>query len=203
MMAMAMCNQYWYNRLRANAKIAMITSRMGSIADNTSGGRYGYRMSKTALNMASTSLAVDLKPRGIAVGIFHPGRVATDMLGPDAKVGVNDTVDTTTSATNLLSIAYALLFSICTCIVLTCCHNIIITNRTICGAQPRYNRTICSCEWTNITMVNNGKQRSVNTTQQQHISHHSLSFIYLSLSLLHVNALYIHQSTRSSSRFER
>lgn len=64
-----------------NGKIAMITSRMGSIADNTSGGRYGYRMSKAALNIASASLAQDLKPRGIALAIIHPGLVGTDMIG--------------------------------------------------------------------------------------------------------------------------
>jgi len=67
--------------LRNGSKIALITSRMGSIDDNTSGGRYGYRMSKAALNMAGQSLAVDLRSTGIAVGIFHPGMVATDMTG--------------------------------------------------------------------------------------------------------------------------
>lgn len=67
--------------LRAGSKIAMITSRMGSIADNTSGSYYGYRMSKAALSMAGKSLAVDLKPRQIAVAILHPGMVSTDMTG--------------------------------------------------------------------------------------------------------------------------
>ena len=52
---------------------------MGSIDDNSSGGMYGYRMSKAALNCAGKSLSIDLKPLGIAVGIFHPGMVATDM----------------------------------------------------------------------------------------------------------------------------
>jgi NAD(P)-dependent dehydrogenase (short-subunit alcohol dehydrogenase family) len=63
------------------AKVALITSRMGSVADNTSGGRYGYRMSKAALNMAGMSLARDLAPRGIAVAILHPGYVQTAMVG--------------------------------------------------------------------------------------------------------------------------
>ena len=67
-------------QLAAGAKIALITSRMGSIDDNTSGGSYGYRMSKVALNMAGKSLAVDLKPRGIAVAILHPGLVRTRMV---------------------------------------------------------------------------------------------------------------------------
>lgn len=65
--------------LRNGSKVVLITSRMGSIDDNGSGGMYGYRMSKAALNMAGKCLAIDLKPAGIAVGIFHPGLVATAM----------------------------------------------------------------------------------------------------------------------------
>ena len=65
--------------LKANSKIVMMTSRMGSIGDNTSGSSYGYRMSKVALSMAGKSLAHDLKPRGIAVAILHPGLVQTRM----------------------------------------------------------------------------------------------------------------------------
>ena len=57
-----------------------MTSRMGSIADNSSGGSYGYRMSKAALNIAGKSLAIDLKPQGIAVVILHPGLVSTRMI---------------------------------------------------------------------------------------------------------------------------
>jgi len=68
-------------QLTNNAKVALITSRMGSVADNTSGGRYGYRMSKAALNIAGVSLAQDLKSRGVAVAILHPGLVGTDMIG--------------------------------------------------------------------------------------------------------------------------
>ena len=56
-----------------------MTSRMGSIGDNTSGSSYGYRMSKVALCMAGKSLAIDLQPRGIAVAILHPGLVRTRM----------------------------------------------------------------------------------------------------------------------------
>ena len=67
------------------AKLALITSRMGSIDDNTSGGSYGYRMSKVALNMAGRSLSIDLKPRGIAVAILHPGLVSTRMLNFNPK----------------------------------------------------------------------------------------------------------------------
>ncbi len=67
--------------LGEGSKLALITSRMGSIDDNGSGGYYGYRMSKVALNMAGRSLAIDLRPRGIAVAILHPGMVATRMVG--------------------------------------------------------------------------------------------------------------------------
>lgn len=71
--------------LRANlaegAKVGIVTSRMGSIEDNTSGGYYGYRMSKAAVNMAGMSLARDLRDQGVAVALLHPGMVATDMTG--------------------------------------------------------------------------------------------------------------------------
>jgi NAD(P)-dependent dehydrogenase (short-subunit alcohol dehydrogenase family) len=67
--------------LAAGAKVALMTSRMGSIDDNTSGGSYGYRMSKVALCMAGKSLSYDLKPQGIAVAILHPGLVQTRMTG--------------------------------------------------------------------------------------------------------------------------
>ncbi|RZA01607.1 MAG: SDR family oxidoreductase [Moraxellaceae bacterium] len=67
-------------QLTKGSKIAFITSRMGSIADNTSGAYYGYRMSKAALNAAAMSLTRDLKPRGISIAILHPGYVQTAMV---------------------------------------------------------------------------------------------------------------------------
>lgn len=67
--------------LHEGSKVGIITSRMGSIEDNDSGGSYAYRMSKAAVNAAGKSLSVDLKPRGIAVAILHPGWVRTDMTG--------------------------------------------------------------------------------------------------------------------------
>lgn len=76
--------------LREGAKVAIITSRMGSIGDNTSGGAYGYRMSKAAVNAAGKSLAEDLRDRGIPVIILHPGFVRTDMTG---KRGDVDPID--------------------------------------------------------------------------------------------------------------
>jgi len=68
------------SQIPSRGKIANITSRMGSIADNDSGGRYGYRASKAALNAFGKSLAIDLKPRGIAVAQLHPGYVQTRMV---------------------------------------------------------------------------------------------------------------------------
>ena len=68
------------SNLSSGSWIALMTSRMGSIADNSSGGSYGYRMSKAALNIAGKSLAIDLKPQGIAVVILHPGLVSTRMI---------------------------------------------------------------------------------------------------------------------------
>ena len=76
--------------LARGAKVALITSRMGSLGDNTSGGYYGYRMSKAALNMAGVSLAHDLKPRGVAVAILHPGYVRTDMTGGSGQIGPDE-----------------------------------------------------------------------------------------------------------------
>ena len=66
--------------LKEGSKVGLVTSRMGSIGDNDSGGSYGYRMSKTALNAAGKSLAVDLKKHGIAVALLHPGWVNTEMV---------------------------------------------------------------------------------------------------------------------------
>jgi len=73
-------------RLHKGSKVALITSRMGSIGDNSSGGYYGYRMSKAALNAAGVSLAHDLKPRGVAVVILHPGAVRTEMTGGEGML---------------------------------------------------------------------------------------------------------------------
>ncbi|MGB3654466.1 MAG: SDR family oxidoreductase [Rivularia sp. (in: cyanobacteria)] len=69
------------NNLKSGSKVILMTSRMGSIDDNTSGGSYGYRMSKVALSMAGKSLSHDLKSKGIAIAILHPGLVKTRMTG--------------------------------------------------------------------------------------------------------------------------
>jgi len=78
------------SRFTAGSKVAMITSRMGSIADNDSGGRYGYRMSKAALNAAAMSLSKDLASRNIAVGIYHPGYVQTDMVNFGGDISADE-----------------------------------------------------------------------------------------------------------------
>jgi NAD(P)-dependent dehydrogenase (short-subunit alcohol dehydrogenase family) len=67
--------------LSRGSSVFIITSRMGSIDDNSSGGSYGYRMSKAAVNIAGKSLSVDLADAGIGVFLLHPGFVSTDMTG--------------------------------------------------------------------------------------------------------------------------
>ena len=74
------------DRLADGGKVALITSRMGSMEDNTSGGYYGYRASKAALNAIGKSLSVDLAPRRISVVLLHPGYVATEMVGGSGDV---------------------------------------------------------------------------------------------------------------------
>ena len=78
-------------------KIVSITSKMGSIDDNSSGGSYIYRSSKTALNSMMRSLSHDLKSHDIATMTLHPGWVRTDMGGPggwiDAKESVSGMID--------------------------------------------------------------------------------------------------------------
>lgn len=77
--------------------VANITSQMGSIDDNTSGGHYAYRTSKAAMNMLTKSLSVDLESEGIRAVAIHPGWVLTDMGGPKAPLS------TETSASNMIN----------------------------------------------------------------------------------------------------
>ncbi|MCA9546657.1 MAG: SDR family oxidoreductase, partial [Myxococcales bacterium] len=93
--------------LAEGARVVHVTSRMGSVADNTSGGYYGYRMSKAALNMAAMSLAHDLRPRGVAVAVVHPGFVRTEMTGgqglvdpPESAAGIVARLDELTLETS-------------------------------------------------------------------------------------------------------
>jgi len=70
-----------HENLASGSLVTIVTSLMGSMTDNTSGGRYGYRMSKAAVNAAGVSLSHDLRARGIGVLLLHPGMVATEMTG--------------------------------------------------------------------------------------------------------------------------
>lgn len=81
------------DRMAGGGKIGLMTSRMGSIEDNDSGGKYGYRISKTGLNAAGKSLAVDLAPRGIAVAILHPGWVRTEMTGDTGHIDATEAAE--------------------------------------------------------------------------------------------------------------
>tara|TARA_A100001037_G_scaffold155573_1_gene140241 strand:+ start:201 stop:884 length:684 start_codon:yes stop_codon:yes gene_type:complete len=74
-------------------KIAIMSSKMGSIDDNNSGGSYIYRSSKAALNAVMKSLSIDLAPRGISVAILHPGWVRTDMGGPNGLIDAPESVN--------------------------------------------------------------------------------------------------------------
>ena len=73
-------------------KIYFLSSQLGSIAENTSGGMYIYRSSKTGLNQVVKSLSVDLKEHGITVVSLHPGWVKTDMGGPNAPVSIEESI---------------------------------------------------------------------------------------------------------------
>ena len=78
------------DNLHPGSKVAIVSSRMGSVADNTSGGSYGYRMSKAAANIAGVSLAKDLADREISVAILHPGYVRTEMTGGEGFVDARE-----------------------------------------------------------------------------------------------------------------
>jgi NAD(P)-dependent dehydrogenase (short-subunit alcohol dehydrogenase family) len=86
------------NAAKKGAIIGMLSSKMGSNADNSSGGNYPYRTSKAALNCVSKSLAVDLASENIKVVALHPGWVKTDMGGPNALI------DTRTSVQGLIKV---------------------------------------------------------------------------------------------------
>ncbi len=79
-------------KVRDGGTIAALSSTLGSIGANTGGGLYTYRMSKAALNAGLKTLAIELRPRRIAVAALHPGWVKTDMGGAGAEVEVGDSV---------------------------------------------------------------------------------------------------------------
>jgi NAD(P)-dependent dehydrogenase (short-subunit alcohol dehydrogenase family) len=82
-------------RAAGDATVVMLSSKMSSMGDNTSGGSHIYRSSKAALNATARSLAIDLAPMKIKVAILHPGWVRTDMGGP------NGLIDPATSVTGM------------------------------------------------------------------------------------------------------
>jgi NAD(P)-dependent dehydrogenase (short-subunit alcohol dehydrogenase family) len=94
-------------RLERGAKIGFVSSKAGSIGDRPSGGSYGYRMSKSALNMGAANLAHELAPRGIHVAVLHPGFVRTEMTHgggnvdpPEASAGLIARLDELDEATS-------------------------------------------------------------------------------------------------------
>lgn len=78
------------SQLHEGSKVALITSRVGSNSDNGSGGHYGYRASKAALNAVGVTLARDVESRGIAVGMLHPGFVRTSEVGGNGDIGADE-----------------------------------------------------------------------------------------------------------------
>jgi len=84
--------------------IVTISSKMGSVADNTSGGSYLYRSSKAAANIITKSLSVDLRPRGIKIALLHPGWVKTDMGGPNALITAKESVSSMIALINRLGL---------------------------------------------------------------------------------------------------
>ncbi|MGL1834693.1 SDR family oxidoreductase [Rhodocyclaceae bacterium SMB388] len=93
--------------LGQGAKVAMITSRMGSMSDNGSGAYYGYRMSKAALNAAGVSLARDLAPRGVAVALLHPGFVQTRMVGFAGDITAHQSAERLVARIDALSLQHS------------------------------------------------------------------------------------------------
>ena len=87
------CEAYLDRVARSDRRlIVTLTSGMGSLADNTSGGSIAYRTSKAAVNMAMRTAAIDLKSRGISCVVLNPGWVKTDLGGPNAKLSPEQSV---------------------------------------------------------------------------------------------------------------
>lgn len=95
LMGPARVSEAFLDRIARSARrlIVTITSGMGSLTDNTSGGYIAYRTSKAAVNMLMRSAAIDLKPRGVTCVVVNPGWVKTDMGGPNAKLSPKESVD--------------------------------------------------------------------------------------------------------------
>jgi NAD(P)-dependent dehydrogenase (short-subunit alcohol dehydrogenase family) len=92
-------------RLSEGSKVAFLTSKMGSMSDNSSGGAYIYRSSKAALNAVIKSLSIDLAAENIAVAALHPGWVKTDMGGPNGLINAEQSVSGLRQVIDQLSVA--------------------------------------------------------------------------------------------------
>ncbi len=93
------------DKLKDAAKVALISSRVGSLADNGRGGEYGYRISKAAINMAGVNLAIDLKPRNIGVFLLHPGFVKTNLTGNEGMTTADKSAAQLIALTDKLTLA--------------------------------------------------------------------------------------------------
>ena len=78
------------DRLVEGSKVGLVTSRVGSIDDNSSSNNYGYRMSKTALNMIGKCLSLDFKDKGVSIALLHPGFVRTEMTGYNGLIDADE-----------------------------------------------------------------------------------------------------------------
>ncbi len=82
----------WRHVAKVNGRIANLSSKMGSSADNNSGGCYAYRAAKAALVICSKSMAIDLQEQGVQVVTLHPGWVMTDMTSHSGLIDVQTSV---------------------------------------------------------------------------------------------------------------
>ena len=86
--------QAFFDQLLSGSQktIATVSSKVGSIGENSSGGSYAYRSSKSAVNQVMKCLSIDLAPKGIKTVALHPGWVKTDMGGPNALIDTEESV---------------------------------------------------------------------------------------------------------------
>ncbi len=93
MAPLKMADAFYHQIARSDTKkIVTISSKMGSVSDNTSGGSYVYRSSKSAVNIVMKSLSIDLESKGVIVALLHPGWVRTEMGGPNALISAEKSV---------------------------------------------------------------------------------------------------------------
>ena len=88
----------------SSPRIGLMSSRVGSIADNSSGGSYAYRASKAALNSIGKSMAIDLQEKGVVVVLMHPGYVKTALDTSGRTHKLNEAVEPEEAATKLWAV---------------------------------------------------------------------------------------------------